>query len=159
MIARQAATLVGGPAEFYPRAFRRSASPFDFGGKAFVPFVEQTSGREQKAQCENGKLFSPLPARGERSSDPRLDPGGTRVRGPIRDSERSGLCGGVAGNPARLSPAERPPHPDLLLRLRAPRFGGLKPAVARRASEGGPRAGRRSRTRRASAVGTRRGGG
>src|SRR5580704_1058234 len=41
------------------------------------------------------KIPSPLPPRGERSSE-------TRVRGPLRESEL-----------LRPSPAERPPHPTL----------------------------------------------
>jgi hypothetical protein len=45
-------------------AYRRSASPYLFGGKAFVPFVEQPSGRERKAQRENENLFVRLRSTG-----------------------------------------------------------------------------------------------
>ncbi len=107
-----------------------------FGGRTF-----RTRSARTKTRRGNEIAFSPFPARGERSSE-------ARVRGPLRDSERCGSSVGVADSAANLSPAERPPHPDLLLRLRAQRFGGLKPAEARRASEGGPHAGRRRSTRR-----------
>ncbi len=43
-----------------------------------------------------------------RCSDSRL------TRGPLRDSERPGSSCGVTDSRAILSPAERPPHPDLL---------------------------------------------
>ena len=107
-----------------------------FGGRTF-----RTRSARTKTRRGNEIAFSPFPARGERSSE-------ARVRGPLRDSERCGSSVGVADSAANLSPAERPPHPDLLLRLRAQRFGGLQPAEARRASEGGPHAGRRRSTRR-----------
>jgi len=60
------------------------------------PFVEIACKTRMRSHRENEIACSPLPACGERSSE-------ARVTGPLSESERS-----------NLSPAERPPHPDLL---------------------------------------------
>src|SRR6202451_4178472 len=62
--------------------------------RVFFPWRDHSSGA--KARRENEEALHLSPPRGERSSE-------ARVRGPLSESER-----------CSPSPAERPPHPDLL---------------------------------------------
>ncbi len=101
--ARRSSACRAGTAESTPR-LSALRLPFVCSGGSVSLFDKA---RAQKTRRENGIAYPPLPACGERSSE-------ARVRGPVRDSERRESSGGVADGHATLSPAETPPHPDLL---------------------------------------------
>ena len=70
--------------------------------------VQQTSDAIAASRERERFAFTSPRVRGEVRSE------ATRMRGPLRDSERCGWCPSVSDAAARLRPAESSPHPNLL---------------------------------------------
>ena len=147
--ARRDETHAGGNAclrarGHYPAPFG-APPPLSLFGRPFVRCLTKL-GRRQNAPRERDCFFTSPRVRGEVERAERA-----RVRGPLRNSERRGSSGCVTDSHATLSPAERPPHPDLLLRLRAhalrrTRTRRSSPSERRRAARRGEGAERAART-------------